>query len=172
MIKLAPFNSSDFDGLISWIDNEELLITIAGTVFSYPLTTEQLETYLALDNSHSFTIIDTEQNKKIGHAEVVLSGKDTYKIDKLIIGDKVNRGKGTGQKVINQLLDFSFTNLNASMVELNVFDWNIAGIRCYTRCGFVMNDAKTMNFQVGDKNWTALNMTINRSDWNKQQDRR
>jgi len=172
MLKLAPFNPSDFDEFISWIDNEELLVTIAGTAFNYPLSGEQLQNYLVLENSYSFTIIDAEQNKKVGHAEVVLSGKSTYKIDKLIIGDKANRGKGIGGKVINELLNFSFQNLNALVVELNVFDWNIGGIICYKKCGFIINEDASTNFQVGDKNWTALNMTISKRDWDIKQDSR
>ena len=168
MIALTSFNARDFEDFISWIDNEALLITIAGNVFSYPLTAEQLQNYAALENSHSFTIVDTERNKKIGHAELAQSGKDLYKIDKLIIGDKANRGKGIGEKVINELLHFSFNSLHASVVELNVFDWNTAGIQCYTKCGFIINEDKTADFKVGDKSWTALNMTINRDDWSKR----
>lgn len=139
MIKLEPFSKSNFDNLISWIDNKELLLTIAGNVFSYPLTSEQLQTYLDDKNSHSFNIVDLSQNKIIGHAEIVLSSENIFKIDKLIIGDNSNRGKGIGQKVINELLNYSFTELNAKTVELNVFDWNIGGIKCYEKCGFVMN---------------------------------
>ena len=170
MIKLVPFNSKDFADFISWIDNEELLVTIAGSAFSYPLSGEQLQNYLDLENSHSFTVIDGQQNKKIGHAEVVLSGENRYKIDKLIIGDQANRGKGYGEKVINELLNFSFQDLNALVVELNVFDWNIGAIQCYKKCGFNVNADSTTNFQVGNTKWTALNMTINRKDWDKKQD--
>jgi RimJ/RimL family protein N-acetyltransferase len=165
MIKIEPFNPSDFDLLISWIDNEELLVTIAGRVFSYPLTNEQLQNYLQLESSYSFTIVDAEQNIKIGHAEIILSGEDTFKIDKLIIGDKSNRGKGIGQEVINGLLEYSFTKLDAKTIELNVFDWNIAGIRCYEKCGFIINPNKQASIQIGDKTWTALNMTIGKQDW-------
>ena len=165
MIKLAPFSPSDFDAFISWIDNEELLVTIAGRLLSYPLTNEQLQNYLELENSYSFTIVDTAQNIKIGHAEIILSGEETFKIDKLIVGNKSNRGKGIGQEVINELLGYSFSKLNAKTVELNVFDWNISGIRCYEKCGFVMTPDKQTSFQVDDKNWTALNMTISKHDW-------
>lgn len=168
MLKLAPFNPSDFGDFISWIDNEELLVTIAGTAFNYPLSSEQLQNYLSLENSYSFTIVDAEQNKKVGHVEVVLSGYRIYKIDKLIIGDIANRGRGIGEKVINELLKFSFQNLNALVVELNVFDWNLGGIKCYKKCGFIMNEDGSTNFQVGEKNWTALNMTIKRGDWDKK----
>ena len=128
MIKLTPFTKADFDKFISWIDNEDLLITIAGTVFTFPVTNDQLQKYLDDETSHSFNIIDTSNDNVIGHAEIVLSGDNLYKIDKLIIGDKSNRGKGIGQQVIIALLDYAFTKLNAETVELNVFDWNIAGI--------------------------------------------
>lgn len=165
MITLIPFSAADFDAFISWVNNEELLVTIAGNVFTWPLTAPQLQKYLETANSYSFTIVDTAENKKIGHAEVLLSGKDMYKIDKLIIGDTSNRGKGIGQAVINELLLYSFTKLNAAIVELNVFDWNVAGIRCYEKCGFVMNHDKQAAFQVGDKSWTAINMTIDRQSW-------
>jgi RimJ/RimL family protein N-acetyltransferase len=169
MIKLVPFAPSDFDEFISWIDSEELLVTIAGTALSFPLTREQLQKYLELENSHSFTVFDAGQNIKVGHAEIVLSAPDTYKIDKLTIGNKANRGKGIGEKVITELLNFSFGNLNASIVELNVFDWNVAGIRCYEKCGFIMNESKRAEFKVGDKSWTALNMIISMEDWSKRQ---
>ena len=165
MIKLTPFSKSNFDTLIFWIDNEELLITIAGTDFAYPLTGEQLQTYLDDKNSHSFNIVDFSQDKTIGHAEIVRSGESIFKIDKLIIGDKSNRGKGIGQKVINELLNYSFTELKAKTVELNVFDWNIGGIKCYEKCGFVMNPQKQATFEIGDKSWIALNMAIDKDTW-------
>lgn len=168
MIKLKPFSPADFDRLISWIDNNELLVTIAGTVFSYPLTVEQLQTYLEDDNSYSFNIVDSSKDNVIGHAEILLSGLETFKIDKLIIGDASMRGKGIGQEVINKLLQYSFTKLEAKKVELNVFDWNLAGIRCYEKCGFVIRPEKETSFQMDNKNWIALNMTIDKDNWTKR----
>lgn len=160
MIILVPFSEADFGDLISWIDSEELLVTIAGTDLCYPLTREQLQNYLALPNSNSFTIVDSNLNKKMGHAEIILSGANRYKIDKLIIGNKANRGKGIGEKVVNTLLNYAFEKLHAEVVELNVFDWNFPGIQCYKKCGFVMNENKKATFQVGNENWTALNMVL------------
>ena len=157
-IELEPFTESDFDRLISWIDSPELLLTIAGSVFAYPLTAAQLKTYLSDPKSHSFNIIDQATKKVIGHAEIVAMGDEIFKIDKLIIGDKSIRGKGIGQLVIHELLAYSFSRLNAAAVELNVFDWNIAAIRCYEKCGFEINPEKQSTFQMGDQQWVALNM--------------
>lgn len=111
--------------------------------------------------------MDLSQDKIIGHAEIVISGENIFKIDKLIIGDNSNRGKGIGQKVINELLAYSFTELNAKTVELNVFDWNIGGIKCYEKCGFITNLQKQAIFDIGDKSWVALNMSIDKDTWVK-----
>ncbi len=168
MIKLEPFNTSDFDRFISWVDSRELLVTIAGNLFSYPVTTAQLQNYLQQKDSHSFNVVDMSSNKVIGHAELILSGKDLFKIDKLIIGDKSKRGKGVGQEVIHALLKHAFTKLQAKTVELNVFDWNIGAIRCYEKCGFVNNPGKQAIFKMDDKDWLALNMAIEKDDWERR----
>ena len=165
MITLKPFTTEDFPRIISWIDNQELLVTIAGTDFTFPLTIDQLENYRKKANSHAFNIVEASEDRVIGHAEILSSGEGVYKIDKLLIGEQANRGKGIGQQAIHQLLTYSFDRLNARQVELNVFDWNIGGIRCYEKCGFRFNPNKKSIFQVGDKSWTALNMTVDRTDW-------
>lgn len=163
MIQLEPFQPVDFDRLISWIDNEDLLITIAGTEFTFPLTHDQLQHYVLVSNSHLFNVVDIADRKVVGHAQLILSGDGMYKIDKLIIGDKSNRGKGTGQAAINALLEYAFETLNAEIVELNVFDWNTAGIRCYEKCGFKVNPEKKQVFKVGDENWNTINMIVRKA---------
>jgi len=160
MIQLTPFTEKDFERFISWVDNKELLITIAGNYFSYPLTVDQLKAYLDDEKSYPFNIIDTDENKTIGHAEICEMSNEIFKIDKLLIGDKLSRGKRLCQPIMRALADHAFTQLHASIVELNVFDWNTAAIKCYDRTGFVINADKTASFEVGDKKWTALNMTI------------
>jgi RimJ/RimL family protein N-acetyltransferase len=165
MIALRPFTPEDFERLIQWVDSKELLLTIAGNVLSYPLTNDQLQKYLDDPGSISFSIVDTDQDKVIGHAELIPGTDGMIKIDKLLVGDPAARGKGVGETVINLLLDYSFNLHGVHTVELNVFDWNKAGIRCYEKCGFVENPAKQQLFPVGDETWVAFNMTISKNDW-------
>lgn len=168
MIKLTPFTQADFDLMISWIDNKELLIQIAGHQMIYPLTSDQLERYLLEENSFAFNVVDIASNKIIGHAQVLMVNEFTCKLDKVLIGDKSNRGKGLGQHLMDALLKLSFERFNALQVELNVFDWNIAAMKVYEKAGFLLNRDKTMQFKVGDKTWTAVNMTIDRTTWLKK----
>ena len=101
MIILTPFQQDDFNRLISWIDNEELLVTIAGSVWSYPLTFDQLQHYLNDPKSYSFNIVELTNHLTVGHAEIVLAeDASSCKIDKLLI-DPTQRGKGFCIPVIN-----------------------------------------------------------------------
>src|SRR5688572_30809693 len=127
MIALTPFQQRDFDRLIGWIEDPELLITIAGYVWSYPLTVGQLQRYLDDAKSFSFNIVETSEDIVVGHAEIILASDGSCKIDKLLV-DPSHRGKGFCQKVINRLLTYAFDKLAVHTVELNVFDWNTAGI--------------------------------------------
>lgn len=162
MIELTPFQQKDFDRLIKWIDSKELLVTIAGNVWSYPLTVTQLQQYLDNPKSHPLNVIETPQEVVIGHAEIILADDGTCKIDKLLM-DPSHRGKGFCPLVINRLLTYAFYKLPVDTVELNVFDWNIAGIRCYERSGFSFNLEKKQLFSLNDKIWTAINMSITKA---------
>ena len=85
MIKLETFTEDDFETFIEWIDSKELLIQIAGTVFTYPLTHDQLRPYLGNQNSLRFNVLNDSENKVIGHAQICLLDNGLCKLDKIII---------------------------------------------------------------------------------------
>lgn len=165
MIRLEPFKESDFNTFIRWIDSKELLVQIAGLVFTYPPTHDQLQKYLDDKKSHAFNIVDTMSNKIIGHSEIIVVNDMMCKLDKVIIGDPSARGKGIGLQIMQELLKHSFEKLNAQIVELNVYDWNIAGLKCYEKAGFTLNPDKKQLTQLEGVTWTALNMIIHREKW-------
>jgi RimJ/RimL family protein N-acetyltransferase len=158
MIGLQKFDHADYQQLISWISTEELLMQFAGPGFIFPLTIEQLNTSLSDKNRHAFKIVDTKKESVIGHAEVYVTEQTAY-LGKIHI-HKDLRGMGIGQLIVRKLLDFAFTELGQSRVELNVFDWNVGAINCYQKVGFVFNPAKKTERTINGKVWTALNMVI------------
>jgi RimJ/RimL family protein N-acetyltransferase len=167
MIKLSPFKQSDFGLFISWIDSRELLLQIAGPYFSYPLNDTQLEKYLDDKNSFAFNVVETLSNKVIGHSEIILLENNVCKLDKILIGDKANRGKGAGQQIASELLKFCFDNLRAEKVELYVYDWNTSAIKVYEKVGFIIDQDKQMQMVVDRTIWTVLTMTIDKGKWLK-----
>jgi len=115
-LKLTPFQPSDFATFISWLDNEELLFQIAGKYFTFPVTEDHLQNYLADEKSIAFNVLDMKRNKIIGHAEIILLGNGLIKLDKVIIGDLSMRGKGLGGQLIEELLKYAFCELQATNV--------------------------------------------------------
>ena len=165
MIKLLPFEKEDFEKFISWIDNEEFLVQFAGTVvFKYPLTNEQLIAYISDDKRLAFKVVEAETNEAIGHAEIYSVNAETSRLCRILIGKKEYRGKGTGQQIIQQLKDYSFDKLNVETVELNVYDWNIAAIKCYEKAGFKINPNQITTAEVNGKVWKAINMRIKKDN--------
>lgn len=166
MIRLEQFDRSCYDDLISWIDTPEALMQFAGPAFKFPLTKEQLDQSLSDRNRIAFKVIDTGSNTFIGCAEIYLTEKSAY-LGRILIGDKQLRGKGVGKVIVDELLNFAFKVLSQSEVQLNVFDWNTAAIKCYEKAGFVLDPDKKLEREVNGQTWIALNMRIDYSSWEK-----
>ncbi|WP_214229433.1 GNAT family protein [Pedobacter sp. B4-66] len=165
MITLEQFDENDFKRLISWVDNEEMLVQFAGPLFSFPLTIGQLQEYKNDKNRHLFKVIGPD-NHAIGHAELFQSDDEKMvRICRVLIGDKTKRGQGIGQQIINELLNISFVKLDKENVELNVYDWNTSAIKCYEKVGFAVNPNKRFQSEVNGSIWTAINMTIDKAHW-------
>jgi RimJ/RimL family protein N-acetyltransferase len=159
MIELEPFTNKDFSRLISWIKSEEELIQFAGPVFNFPLSEDQLEKYLENQNTNAYKIVEQSSQKVIGHCEIYLT-ETSAKLCRILIGEKSFRGKGLGFEVVTLLVKKCFNEFNYSLVELNVYDWNIGAIKCYKNAGFVVNPQKSKTIEVNSKTWTSINMVI------------
>lgn len=161
MIRLERFGPQDYANLISWIDTEEMLIQIAGRQMEFPVTEDQLDISQSDKNRIAFSIIYAETGKSIGHCELYLI-EGSAKIDRVIIGDSSMKGKGLCSRLMKLLLEYGFYSLNQPVVELNVFDWNTAAIRCYEKAGLKKNPDKTMEFETNGGKWIAFNMSIDK----------
>ncbi len=165
MIKIEPFEISDFVTLISWIDSEEMLMQFSGPTFTFPLTNEQLKINLEDKNKFAYRVVDLSTNLMMGYSEIYLLDKTSALLARIIIGDPEFRGKGFGQQIVKNLLEISFNQLEVEKAELNVFDWNINAIKCYEKVGFTINPDKIYTREIKGEIWTAMNMVIDKSSW-------
>lgn len=164
LVRLENFGRENYADLISWIDSEETLMQFGGPLFTFPLTDEQLDISLSDPGRMVFTVVNNETNASIGHAEIYVSGTSA-KLGRILIGDKNYRGKGLGQQIVHLLLQFTFSRLNKTLVELNVFDWNSNAIKCYETVGFVINPHIRLERKIKSETWIAINMTIHQSTY-------
>ena len=164
MIRLEKFGREDYHNLISWIDSEEMLVQIAGRQMQFPVTAEQLDISQSDKKRFAFSIVHNETNQSIGHCELYLL-EDSARIDRIIIGDKSMKGKGICGQLMSLLLQYGFYELKSPMLELNVFDWNVAAVKCYEKAGLVRNLNKTMEMEINGRTWTAFNMYIDKQSY-------
>src|ERR1700712_4099578 len=118
MIRLENFKKDDFDQLISWIHDEEILMNWSGNLFRFPLSKESLEWYIKdtniINDSEAFVYkaIGAAGNT-VGHISLGgISWKNrSARITRVLIGDAAERGKGCCQGMIKAVLKVAFEEL-------------------------------------------------------------
>jgi len=163
MIELKPFTEHDFEIFKSWIDSEEALFQFAGSIFSYPLTNDQLRHYIKMTDKKPLKIILNSTKQIIGHCELNFENGNN-RLSRILIGNKNLRGKRIGDEVVRKMANLLFENSKINEVDLNVFDWNKGAIKCYENVGFRINHDNTDEMTINGKVWTRLNMILKRKE--------
>jgi RimJ/RimL family protein N-acetyltransferase len=164
MIRLERFEKVNYQELISWADSEEKLLQFAGSLFTYPLTAEQLDISLSNHNRIAFRVVENETNNAIGHCEALFS-ENSVIVGRVLIGDEKQRGKGMGKQMIRLLLEYLFSKKETSVVVLYVFDWNTSAIKCYESTGFQVTPGIKLERKIKGDTWIAIQMTLDRNRW-------
>jgi|SRR5690554_370368 len=162
MITLKDFTKDDFETFKSWIHSEEELFQFAGPLIPYPVTNESLMKYIQMKDRKPLKVVLSSINETIGHCELnFMNGQN--RLSRILIGNKDLRGQGIGEQVVRKMVETLFLNKNVHKVDLNVFSWNKAAIKCYEKVGFRIIHEKTDEMIVNDKVWTRLNMVLERN---------
>ncbi len=173
MIKLAYFERSDFDQLMEWIKDDELLMNWSGSLFSYPLTTKSLEWYIDnvndINNSDAFIYkaVDITTGDTIGHISLgSISRKNkSARISRVLVGGIDCRGKGCCQQMVKAVLKIGFEDLKLHRISLGVYDFNTAAISCYQKSGFVIEGTTRDVLNYKGKWWSLVEMSILEYEW-------
>lgn len=167
VIKLERFSYQEIPQLISWIPNKEFLLQWAGPAYTFELLEKQLQNEINMmleQNSPNlmFSAKLIESNETVGHIQLL--GIDrvnmSARIGRVLVGGKENRNKGIGLQMINAILDIAFNKLNLHRVDLGVFDFNVSGIACYKKAGFIIEGNFRECRKINGQYWSLLNMSI------------
>ncbi|MDD5369108.1 MAG: GNAT family protein [Anaerolineaceae bacterium] len=85
------------------------------------------------------------------------------------IGERDFRGKGYGTDAMREALRFAFTEVNLFRISLDVFEYNLPGIRSYEKAGFVHEGRIREGLKRDGRYWDVLYMGILREEWQKLQ---
>ena len=165
MIELEAFTEGDFKVFKDWIHNEEELSQFAGRTFSYPVTDEQLLNYIRTPEKRSFKVILNATNETIGHCSINFEAGN-YRLCRILVGKKELRGQKIGEQIIRKMVDLLFLDPKVEKLDLNVFDFNKAAIRCYGKVGFKIDHNNSSEITVNGKVWKRLNMVLKRNKKN------
>jgi RimJ/RimL family protein N-acetyltransferase len=173
MIRLEYFTPEDFPLLIDWINTEELLINWAGTQFKFPLTGEKLHHYLKHSNDFDYSrtfiykAVDVTSGENVGHISLSVIDREnrSARITRVLVGNTANRGNGIGSKIIKAMLKIGFEDLNLHRMSLGVYDFNLAGIKCYSNCGFTIDGILRDIKRMPDTYWSIVEMSILESEY-------
>jgi len=165
---LRPFDRLDFDRLLGWIDSPEALVQWAGPFFHFPLDAQQLETYRASgEGAAPIRRIYTAcvaAGEPVGHIELNEIDEHSARLCRVMI-DRRRRGQGLGQAMVRRALQVGFDDLHLHRIDLGVFDFNTAAIRCYEAEGFAREGHLREVRRVGGAFWSLGLMAILEDEW-------
>jgi len=175
MVRLIPFTEKDFAQVLEWITSSELLIQWAGPqLFTHPLNEKQLHAYLQLGQGEHpqarvFKTVN-ERNETMGHIELGAINQEngTATICRVFV-DSRYRNNGICVEAVRQVLAIGFRELGLHRIDLRVFGFNTAAIRCYERAGMVKEGLLRKTQRVGGQYWDSMIMAILREEWEERQ---
>ena len=173
MIILEYFTPNDFQLLIDWIDNEDLLINWAGSQFRFPLTTEKLNWYLKGTNDFEesstliYKAVDSETNEIVGHISLTAINRSnrSARVTRVLVGNNAERGKGIGEQITKALMRIGFEHMDLHRMSLGVYTFNKPGIRCYNKCGFKTDGILRDITRHGNTFWSLMEMSVLENEW-------
>jgi RimJ/RimL family protein N-acetyltransferase len=139
IVRIRALEQTDIDEIMKWVNDPEVIDNL---LMRYPVSRCLEEKWLekAYDTSdmrNKTFALETKDGVYIG-------GIGLHKINwenrnaevGIVIGKKEYWGKGYGTDAMLALLDFAFNHMNLHRVYLQVYDFNVRGIRSYEKCGF------------------------------------
>ncbi|MYL32422.1 GNAT family N-acetyltransferase [Pontibacillus yanchengensis] len=174
MIRLEKFTQQDFDLLLSWIESKMFMHQWTGNYFTYPLTRNQLETYVDGANvqgatKYIYKAVHEETGNIIGHISITKIDwtNQSGRIGRVLIGDKRYLGKGIGKEMVRKATTIAFDTLHLHRMTLGVFDFNVSAFHTYKKVGYQKEGVLREARKFGDEYWSLIEMSILRRKWDE-----
>lgn len=142
-VLLRAYKEYDISLATKFMNDRELKNLLVSTI-PFPMTYWEEESFIKSQKSnnngqYNFAIEDIETGKYIGGCGIQnVNWLSRVALVGIMIGDKKYWGKGYGTDAMNTLVSFIFNNMNIAKVRLSTFSFNERAIKCYKKCGFVV----------------------------------
>ena len=167
-LHFRPFERRDFPRILRAIDTPEALMQWAGPQFAFPLDEAQLESYRLSAEQQAATrriyTVCLPGSEPVGHIELNEIDEHSARLCRVMI-DRRRRGQGLGRAMVRRALQVGFDDLHLHRIDLGVFDFNTAAIRCYEAEGFAREGHLREVRRVGGAFWSLDRMAILEDEW-------
>ena len=176
MIRLEYFTPADFSQLISWIPDARLLMNWSGSLFSFPLTEDKLAWYLegtndpATSDALVYKAIDSITGEVVGHISLggISRKNSAARISRVLVGAAA-RGQGIGRQMVEAILRVGFEQLGLHRIDLGVYDFNTAALRCYEKAGMQREGCSRDVLRYENEYWSLVEMSMLAPEWRARQ---
>lgn len=167
-IRLRPLELGDLDALVLWRNDPYIREHLVG--YRMPVTRSMEQEWLAramqAGDREAHFAIETAPGKLIGVASLrAIDWVVRQARFGMMIGDAASRGRGYGRRVLDQILEFAFREINLERVYLEVADFNTPGVRLYKSAGFVQEGILRAHARRAGKPCDMLVFGLLRSEW-------
>ncbi|MBI4758784.1 MAG: GNAT family N-acetyltransferase [Chloroflexi bacterium] len=136
---LRAIERSDIPRFVKWFNDPEVIRFLAMHV---PLSVAAEEKWFERqleDKDTRVLAIETKDGVHIGNLGLHnFNYRDSHAELGIAIGEKEYWGQGYGTDAIRTVLKWAFGELNLNRVFLRTYPFNPRAIRCYEKCGFVI----------------------------------
>ena len=143
-----------------WVNNFGTQRTLGG--WPAPITYErEMARYnqLSVSDEALFTIYVHETGQPIGIAELKeIDQRSRTATFVIFIGEPEARGQGYGTEATRLMLDYAFTARGLHSVDLQAYEFNLAGLKAYARAGFRTIGRRRQSYWMGGRFWDTIYM--------------
>ena len=168
-VALGPLRKDLIHTYTRWYNDFNTLRTLGA--MPVPLTVEQEEKWyervVAGGGSEvAFTVYEQSTMRPIGNSGLNdIDYRNRTAEFGITIGEPDARGKGYGTETAQLMLGYAFTALGLHNVKLTVHEYNLAGIRAYTKAGFKQYGRRREKILMGGRHWDEIHMECLATEW-------
>jgi RimJ/RimL family protein N-acetyltransferase len=167
---LRPFERTDAPLLALWINDREITRNLK---IHRPMSIQNEEDFIERSrHAESDVILGIalkESNKLIGSAGLHdIDNTNRHCMFGIMIGEKLNWGKGYGTDVTRLMARHAFETLNLNRVWLHVYEFNARGLRAYEKVGYKKEGVLRQHTYRDGRYWDVIAMSILRQEWDEQ----
>ncbi len=166
---LRDYKKEDAPIIAEWIRSEEELYKWSADRFNkYPLSGEDINENYApqLETGRFIPLTAVDDNgDAIGHFIIRYprDNDDSSVRFGFVIVNPEFRGKGYGKELLRLGIEYVKENLNATRIDLGVFENNESARHCYEAVGFTEYAQRKYDMPIGTWNCTDMELFINRT---------